>query len=146
MDNAREDFILPEEQQLWQDTTSFEIPLDSDSVDNRLPFDIDIDSLSGGNIRLKADYTFREDGFLDSAQMKMFACFADSTRDTVSTHIHKSFKKVEGNLLLPIDQDKQVISIEGFLFDHDTSEVSSVIIEDVQLTFFPVVKGLEVVK
>ena len=129
---------IPDKQELWKDSVSFKLLAGSiDSLDNRLPFKVEADSLKGGILRLHADYTFKEGGFLDSAQLKMLACYADSTIDTVSYYIHKSFKKVEGNISHAIPKDKYLINIEGFLFSHDTTRKTSVDISDVKLTFIP---------
>lgn len=133
---------LPNREELWTDTTTFSIPFDpKDSLDNRVPFNVAIDSLDGGILRLHANYTFKEGGFLDSAQLKMLVAYADSTVDTVSYQIHKSFKKVNGNISHSIGSDKIVINAEGFLFEHDTTKKSTVMIEDVKMTFIPTMKA-----
>lgn len=129
--------------ELWNDTTVFHIPFDkADSLDNRVPYSIDVDSIGGGIIRLYAGYTFKEGGFLDSAQMKMIALYADSTLDTVYYQIHKSFKKVNGNISHRIEAGKHVINVSGFLLEHDTATTTVVDIEDVKLNFIPTV-GME---
>ena len=131
---------IPNKLELWNDTTAFSVPFKkSDSLDNRVPFSVEVDSLSGGIIRLHGTYTFRKEGFLDSAQMKMIACFADSSMDTVHYQIHKSFKAVKGNVSHRINTNEQLINIQGFLFDHDTTKNSPVNIEDVKLTFIPTI-------
>ncbi|WP_185968835.1 DUF4296 domain-containing protein [Carboxylicivirga sp. M1479] len=129
---------------LWEDSTKFNLPFEAnDSLDNRIPFHVKVDSLKGGIIRLYAGYTFKEGGFLDSAQIKLLACYADSTIDTVSYQIHKSFKRVNGNLSHQIGQAKSLIELKGYLFDHDTSKYSTVSVEDVKLTFIPTLRAEE---
>lgn len=138
---------LTEKQELWVDTTSFKLTADvTDSLDRRIPFSIVVDSLSDGNITLSAVYAFKESSFLDSAQMRMFTCYADSTIDTISCQIYKSFKEVDGNLSFTIGPDNQLVNIDGFLFDHDTTEMSSVVVDEIKLTFIPTMKGVENVK
>ncbi len=135
---------IPDIQELWKDSTEFSLPYNSlDSLDNRLPFCISTDSLQNGVLRLHAVYTFKEGSFLDSAQMKILACYADSTVDTLEYHIHKSFKKVEGNISHSITKEKYLINIEGFLFDHDTAKQSLVEISDVKLSFIPIMESEE---
>jgi len=135
---------IPDRQELWRDTTDFILPTNAiDSLDNRLPFSVDTDSLQSGILSLHASYTFKEGGFLDSAQMKMFTLYADSTMDTVSYKIHKSFKKVDGNISHALTKNKHLINVEGFLFSHDTTKKSSVEISDVRLTFIPMMKSQE---
>jgi len=129
---------VPSRVDLWNDTTAYEVPFAKvDSLDNRVPFNVDVDSLSEGILRLYAAYSFKEGGFLDSAQMKIMACYADSTIDTVSYQIHKSFKKVNGNISHRIGKNHQLVNVSGFLFDHDTTKHSPVTIENVKMTFIP---------
>ncbi|MBK3519588.1 DUF4296 domain-containing protein [Carboxylicivirga marina] len=131
---------IPSKTSLWNDSTSFELPFDAkDSLDNRVPFDVEVDSLSNGIVRLSASYSFKEGGFLDSAQMQMMVSYADSTVDTIQYQIHKSFKKVSGNLTHRVDKSKTLTHLEGYLFEHDTSKHSVVKIEDVKLTFIPTI-------
>jgi len=133
---------IPDKQELWEDTTAFVLPTNPiDSLDNRLPFNIGIDSLESGILTLHASYVFKEGSFLDSAQMKMFTLYADSTRDSVSYHIHKSFKKVEGNISYDLEKNKQLLNVEGFLFSHDTTKKSLVEISDVRLTYIPTMES-----
>ncbi|WP_439185271.1 DUF4296 domain-containing protein [Carboxylicivirga taeanensis] len=125
---------------LWNDTTAFQIPFnEADSLDNRVPFSIDVDSLSGGIIRLYASYLYKEGGYLDSAKMKMIAVYADSTMDTVSYKIHKSFKQVSGNISHKVERNQALININGFLLEHDTSKQTVVNICDVKLNFLPTI-------
>ncbi|WP_430815353.1 DUF4296 domain-containing protein [Carboxylicivirga sp. RSCT41] len=129
---------IPGKTELWNDTTAFELPFDTkDSLDNRIPYDVKVDSLSNGILRLNASYKFTEGGFLDSAKMMMVACYADSTKDTLSHQIHKSFNKVNGNISHKVIKSKQLINVSGYLFDHDTSNISKVNIEGVKMTFIP---------
>jgi hypothetical protein len=131
---------LPSKSELWNDTTVFALPFDAkDSLDNRIPFDVEVDSLSNGILRLYASYKFTEGGFLDSAQMQMIACYADSTVDTVFYQIHKSFKKVNGNISHKVEKSKALINVSGFLFEHDTTKYSKVTVDGVKLTFIPTV-------
>ncbi|MCU4157892.1 DUF4296 domain-containing protein [Carboxylicivirga sp. A043] len=136
---------LPGKTELWKDSTSFELPFDpKDSLDNRIPFNVEVDSLSNGILRLYAAYQFTEGGFLDSAQMKMIACYADSTIDTVYYQIHKSFNKVNGNISHRVVKSKELINVSGFLFDHGTTTQSKVSIDGVKMTFIPTVGAEEI--
>jgi hypothetical protein len=127
---------VPSKIDLWNDTTAFKVPFaKADSLDNRVAFDIDVDSLSGGIIRLYAEYSFVKEGLLDSAQMKMITCYADSSMDTLSYQIHKSFKPVKGNVSHQISDSKNLVKVKGLLFDHDTTKNAPVTIDDIKLTF-----------
>lgn len=130
--------IIPDVKDYWKERRTYELPLnDKDSLEASLPFQVLMDSISVGILRLHASYTFVKGNELDSAQMFMIACFADSTRDTLEHNIHKSFEKTSANLSLSIPKGKKLISLEGLLFEHDTSRVTKVKVEDVKLTFVP---------
>ncbi len=132
---------VPSRVDLWKDTTAFSVPFNkADSLDNRVPFNVDVDSVSGGIVRLYASYLFKEGGFLDSAQMRMIAMYADSTMDTISYQIHKSFKKVNGNISHRVGNNKELINVRGFLLDHDTTQQTVVDIEGVKMNFIPTVE------
>jgi hypothetical protein len=135
---------LPKRKELWNDSTSFSLPFDpTDSLDQRVSFKVGADSLKNGIIRLQAVYNFKKGGFLDSAKMKMYACFADSTIDSLSYNIRKSFKPVRGNLSFTMPPEKTLMHIEGFLFDHDTTRESTVTIEKIKMTYIPTLEEMK---
>lgn len=140
--------LMRDVQDLWKDKRSYKLPFEkNDSTNVFLPFDLNIDSLKNGILRLHARYKFGKANELDSASMKLITCFADSTRDTLVYNIRKSFKSAAGSLSLPIMDDKELVELQGFLFEHDTTKVSDVEINEVKLTFIPTAirrPGLEI--
>ncbi len=139
-DQAKKDMIeqVSNMKQYWEGDNKFKLPLEeNDTSDISFPFAYEIDSVDSGILRLNATYKFNKGNELDSAQMKMILCYADSTADTLRYDIKKSFKKHFGNLSHPLVQGKPLVNVEGMLFEHDTSKVTYVEIEDVKLTLLP---------
>ena len=138
--------MVPElavEEDLWKGRRYFKIPLsETDSMDIRIPFSIDIDSLQGGVFSLRANYQFKKEDVLDEARLRMIACYSDSTRDTIDSKISKSFKGAIGSKSYNAKADKILVSIEGLLFDHDTSKVAEVEIRGVKLNYLPPMEEL----
>jgi len=136
---------IPNMKNLWEGRqSSFSLPLaKQDSSDVFFPFSIKVDSIKSGIIRLNASYKFNKGNQLDSAQMKMILCYADSTADTLNYQVKESFKKYFGNLSQMIPGGKPLVNIEGALFEHDTAKVVHVEIEDVKLTLIPKVSTEE---
>ncbi len=130
--------MIPDVKDYWNERRKYKLPLDEkDSIASTIPYSVLLDSISSGIVRLHASYTFTKGNQLDSAQMYMIACFVDSTRDTLTYQIRKSFKKTSGNLSLSIPMGKKLLSLEGLLFEHDTTRIPMVQIDDVKLTFVP---------
>ncbi len=69
-------------------------------------------------------------------------CYADSTRDTLNCLIKRSFKKHSESLSKLMSDGKYLTNIEGLLFEHDTTKVANVEIDDVKLTIIPKVNSM----
>jgi hypothetical protein len=104
-----------------------------DTSDRRLPFKIDIDSVATGSLKLTAFYKFLRADMTRKSQVKMVTLFADSTADTISIDLKKSFKEKSLTLVQPIDTVDTVITVSGYLFDHDTSSVAAVEFSKIRL-------------
>lgn len=140
--NKEEIERIPDVKDYWEGERKFTLPLaQNDSSDVSFPFDYEIDSISSGILRLNATYKFNKGNELDSAQMKMILCYADSTADTLKYHVKKSFKKYYGNLSQMLPGEKKLIAVKGMLFEHDTTKVAQVEIDDVKLTILPQIES-----
>ncbi len=138
---------IPNVKDLWKMARNYTLPLsEADSIDVFFPFKISIDSIQSGILRLNAGYTLIKGNELDSALLKMYVYYADSTADTLQYCIKKTFKKQIGNVSQTIPEGKVLIGIEGLLFDHDTTKVSNVEIDDVKLTLLPKLGAAELIK
>lgn len=134
---------LAMEKDLWTGRRYYKLPLsEKDSIDARIPFTIAIDSLQGGMYSIQANYRFQKENVLEEAKLRMIACYADSTRDTIDSKINKSFKGAIGSKSYNAQVDKKLVSIEGLLFDHDTAKVAEVEIRGVKLNYLPPMEEL----
>ena len=121
---------------LWKGKRSFSVSI-KDTVNNCVPFTIEVDSLQSGIYRLMATYRFAKGNLLNKAYMKLIACYSDSSADTVSYSIDKSFTERITTLSLDADKYKYVIGLEGLLLDHDTTVDAVCFIKNVRLFYIP---------
>ncbi|MDK2842815.1 MAG: hypothetical protein PWQ17_2321 [Anaerophaga sp.] len=117
---------------LWDDERIMTVT-PADTVNHRLPFKMQVDSITGGQIRLSAVYKFLREDLSREGKTLLIAQYADSTADTVSHDITKTFKNNPLTLQLNIDSVTPLVEISGFLFDHDTSFVPSVEFSNIRL-------------
>lgn len=117
---------------LWDDERIMAVTPD-DTVNHRLPFKIKVDSITGGQIRLSAVYKFLREDLSREGKTIVITQYADSTADTVSHDITKTFKNNPITLHMNIDSVTPLVEISGFLFDHDTSLVTSVEFSNIRL-------------
>ena len=127
---------VPKMKDIWTGKRSFVIN-PNDSTKGTLPFEIKVDSLKSGIFRLMATYRFTKGNLIDKANMKLIACYSDSTADTASYAIDKSFTERITTLSLDADKKKYVTEIKGLLLDHDTSVVAKGYIKGIKLFYIP---------
>jgi len=127
---------IPKMKDIWKGKRSFVIN-PNDSTKGTLPFEIKVDSLKSGIFRLMATYRFTKGNLIDKANMKLIACYSDSTTDTASYAIDKSFTERITTLSLDADKKKYVTGIKGLLLDHDTSVVAKGYIRGIKLFYIP---------
>ncbi len=121
---------------LWKGKRTFSITV-KDTTDSRIPFYIEVDSLQSGIYRIMATYKFEKGNLVDKAYLKLIACYSDSTTDTVSYSIDKSFTERITTLSLDADKHKHVVGLEGFLLEHDTTVDAVCLIKNVKLLHIP---------
>ncbi len=109
----------------------------SDSTDQRFPFSLPLDSLQKGSLRMLAFYKLLKEDMTRQARMVLMMHYSDSTSDTVSYELPLSFQKKTASLSYTVDTAKTGMAVSGYLFDHDTIEVTSVEITDIRLEYFP---------
>ncbi len=121
---------------LWKGKRTFTVNI-KDTTNNCVPFEIEVDSLQSGIYRLMATYRFAKGNLLDKAYMRLIASYSDSTADTVSYSIDKSFSERITTLTLDADRDKYVVGLEGLLLEHDTTVDAMCFIKNVKLLHIP---------
>lgn len=127
---------MPKLKDIWNGKRSFLIN-HKDSTGGTLPFDIEVDSLKEGIFRLMATYRFTRGNLIDNAYMKLIACYSDSTADTVSYSIDKSFTDRITTLSLDAKKRKYVVRLKGYLLEHDTSVVAKGYLRNIKLFYIP---------
>ncbi len=132
-----EEFIdIPSMSNLWKGKHIFSVSV-KDTTNNCIPFQIEVDSLQSGIYRLMATYQFTKGNLLDKAFMKLIVCYSDSTADTVSYSIDKSFTQRISTLSLDADRHKYVVNLKGFLLEHDTTVDAMGLVKSVKLLHIP---------
>ncbi len=140
---------IPDVDDLWKLERELSV-IAEDSIDRRLPFSFPTDSLVEGKIRLSVFYRFLRPDMSKNARTEMITLYADSTADTISLELTKVFEKKPVTLVVEIDTLSPVIEVSGFLFKHDTTNVSAVEFTEIRLEHLGVeedsVPGLEIMK
>lgn len=121
---------------LWNGKKMYVFP-SRDTTDHRVPFRVQIDSVTGGIYTLKAYYTFKKEDISSKNNMCLITCYADSTRDSVLVDVKKTFSKRAFNATLEAHAKNPVVAIEGFLLLNHSKNKPHVKIESVQLQFVP---------
>jgi hypothetical protein len=133
---------LPEIEDLWTEDRAISVGA-TDTIDRRLPFYYEVDSVVDGEIRLTGFYKFLRADLTREGRMMLITQYADSTADTITKALDKSFKDKSVTLLLSLDSIKPVTGISGMLFDHDTTEVTAIAFSELGLQYYPT-EGMEV--
>ncbi|NPA35709.1 MAG: DUF4296 domain-containing protein [Chlorobi bacterium] len=127
---------FPRMKDIWKGKRTFTLK-STDTVDLCVPFHIELDSVDSGIFRLIATYRFDKGTLLNKAYMKLWAIYADSSMDSASYSIDKSFTERITTLSLDADRNKKVIGLDGLLLDHDTSVVVIGTIKNIKLLYIP---------
>ena len=123
---------VPELLDLWELDRKLQVNV-NDTSDRCLPFSFMADSIQQGQIRLSAFYRYLRPDMSKDAKTTMITLYADSTSDTISVPLIKTFEKKPVSLIADIDTAPPVIEVSGFLFDHDTAVTSAVEFSEIRL-------------
>jgi hypothetical protein len=108
------------------------------SVDKQLPFSYPVDSLSNGELQLRANYKFKHGGKILKNEMMLIALFADKKTDTARIEIKNApVGSAPMILKMVIPADKRVTELRGYLLKHDVSKKSDIDVTDIHLDFYP---------
>ncbi|MFO8002349.1 MAG: DUF4296 domain-containing protein [Marinilabilia sp.] len=116
---------VPEVVDLWEKERTLMVDPD-DTIDPRLPFSIELDSLNEGNLRLSVYYKFLREDLTREGHMAMMAHYADTISDTVTYELEKTFQPKTATITLNLDTIGPVKKVSGFLFEHDTTTVTGI--------------------
>jgi hypothetical protein len=122
---------------IWKKSTSITVN-SKDTLDNRVPFSFDIDSLYlSGIIRLSAYYKFLKEDASRTPRIMLSVFYPDSTADTIYKKIPHSFTKTMASLDLSLSESQSPERVYGYLLYHDSLSNVSVEITDISLRHIP---------
>ncbi len=108
-----------------------------DSVNRCVAFDLDVDTIDNVGFQLSAFYQFQSGNEIKKASFDVYTLYEDSTIDTISYNIPISFN----NRKIEIDVDRKdslnILKINGFLLNHDTSDVVNAKITNIEFVYLP---------
>jgi len=124
---------------LWQDSLTITLNA-KDSIDSRLPFLINSDSLKlHGRLRFSATYKFMKEDASRRPQLFLSVWYADSTADSVRKLVPHSFNERAVELEMALNDSLSPARIEGFLLDQDSTinvavQISNIFLENIKDT------------
>lgn len=121
---------------LWKDSSSYKYPI-ADSIDHRLPFSIKTDSLKLGDVKLSASFKFKKEDETKKNEMVLITLFSDQKRDTFRFEIKKSFSESSAFMSAPVDSNRFLVGLKGYLLYHDSIAKSFVDVNGIHLDFVP---------
>lgn len=124
---------IPEIKDLWDDARELTVGAE-DTTDRRLPFSYELDSLVSGSIRLSAFYKFLREDITRDGHLQMITQYADSTVDTISRKLEKTFQNKSITVFQELDSVNPATAVSGFLFDHDTASVTAIEFSNIRLS------------
>lgn len=106
---------------IWKGDKSYFINT-SDTIDRRIPFVIEVDTIHAKGYTFSAFYQFLKETKVKESLLQVIALYADSTMDTVSYSLPITHNNTKAELVIGFDTDKKILKMEGFLMEHDTLE------------------------
>ncbi|MFW6268245.1 MAG: DUF4296 domain-containing protein [Marinilabiliaceae bacterium] len=126
----------PEIIDLWKKDRNLTLNAE-DTIDRRLPFHIDLDSLTGGEIRFSTMYKFLREDMTKDGQMMLIVEYRDTIADTITQKLEKTFQSRSVTLVSEIDSAMPAVSVSGLMFDHDTTEATAIEFSRIRLEHLP---------
>ncbi|MFW6044047.1 MAG: DUF4296 domain-containing protein, partial [Marinilabiliaceae bacterium] len=102
----------PEIIDLWKKDRNLTLNAE-DTIDRRLPFHIDLDSLTGGEIRFSTMYKFLREDMTKDGQMMLIVEYRDTIADTITQKLEKTFQSRSVTLVSEIDSAMPAVSVSG---------------------------------
>lgn len=135
-EEREEEDSIPEIIDLWEKDRDLTVNAD-DTIDRRLPFKIELDSLTGGEIRLSSMYKFLRDDMTREGRMMLVVGYRDTIADTVTQKLEKTFQPRNVTLAAEIDTTMPATSVSGLMFDHDTTAATAIEFSRIRLEHLP---------
>ncbi len=109
-----------------------------DSVNRKVSFKLLVDTISDAGFQVSASYKFLKGNEIKKASLDLYTMYEDSSIDTVDYNIPISFNSRKVELDLELKDTLNIISIEGFMLNHDTTKVVNAKISDIEFVYIPV--------
>lgn len=126
----------PEIIDLWKKDRNLTVNVD-DTIDPRLPFQIELDSLTGGEIQFSTSYKFLREDMTKGGQIMLVVEYRDTIADTITQKLEKSFQPRNVNLSAEIDSAIPATSVSGLMFEHDTTVAAAIDFSRIRLEHLP---------
>jgi len=127
---------IPEIIDLWEKDRNLKVNAE-DTIDRRLPFQIELDSLTGGEMRLSTMYKFLREDMTKDGKMMLVVEYRDTIADTLTQKLEKTFQRRNITLAAEIDSTMPATSVSGLMFDHDTTEATAIEFSRIRLEHLP---------
>ncbi len=135
-EEREEEVSIPEITDLWDKDRNLTVNVD-DTADQRLPFRIELDSLTGGEIQFSTIYRFLKEDMTKGGEMMLVVHYRDTIADTLTQKLEKTFQPRNVNLSAEIDSALPATGVSGLMFDHDTTVTSSINFSRIRLEHLP---------
>ncbi|WP_075603528.1 DUF4296 domain-containing protein [Saccharicrinis aurantiacus] len=140
---AKEESIRKEKERrnIWKLDKKFSIN-DKDTIDRRIPFEFDVDTIEADSYRLSAFYQFLKGNLADSVKLELIAMYKDSSFDTLQYHLPSTYNNTKAELFVGKDGNDTIVKLSGYLLNHDTTELIKARVKQIELEFIPPVDSL----
>ncbi len=112
---------------------------ENDTVDRRLPFEIDVDTIQESGYRISAFYQFLKGNEVKKVNMEIITLFNDSSSDTISYRIPVTFGSRKSEVNVICEDSLRVLKLQGYLLNHDTDDVVNARIKNIEFEYLPLI-------
>ncbi len=114
-----------------------------DSVNRRVGFDFDVDTIENAGFQLSAFFQFQRGNEIKKASFDVYTLYADSSIDTITYNIPISFNKRKIELDIEPKDTLSILNMKGYLLNHDTSDIVNAKITNIEFVYIPPEDSLE---
>ncbi len=125
-----------ERRNLWKTERKMTV-LENDTIDRRVPFKFQVDTLVVSGYQLSAFYQFLKGSLVKNPQMELIAMYKDSTLDTVRYTLPTTYNSSKAEVNIGLENNDTIIELSGFLLNHDTLDVIKTRIKQIELEYIP---------
>lgn len=125
-----------EARNIWPHTRKY-IITNSDTLDRRIPFSIDVDTIDAKSYRLSAFYQFLKGSIANDPKFEVIAMYKDSSLDTLLYDLPSTFNNTKAEISVGHNKKDTIINLSGFLLNHDTTEIIRARIKQIEFELIP---------